>query len=267
MSTYFQKALARMGVPAAVAGRAEARGHYVDTTPGQQVESRGAVPRSVWLVVQGVASCQVRLDTGPVETFTLFGPGSWFNESQAVFERPSVVDIVTATPATLFELDKESFRALLSEEPDFLAAMMGLAAFRTVRLLEAMAVYKHGSPLLRLAFVLGHFAEAFDPDNGFSEGAIDVQQALELATSTHTLASLANTSRTVISELLAQVGDAGLIERRYGRVILNRYRSGWIRVRQSLLAGGALPANWGLPQLLQAMAQNGGAQPGALLAG
>jgi CRP-like cAMP-binding protein len=154
MSLLFAQSLAYIGVPLKTALRVEERGRTVELEPGSVVARRGSVSSGAWLLMQGLVSARVSLDTGGDDVFTLLGPGTWFNEQQALTGLPSVVDIVAVTPALVFNVGSEDFAELMAGEPKFLAAMLATAAYRTVRLSEALVVYKHASPALRLGFVL-----------------------------------------------------------------------------------------------------------------
>jgi len=245
--------LVGIGVERAVAQAAAALGQVQVDAPGTLIEARGRRCEAVWFLAEGVVAHRVALDDGTTAVVSLYGTGTLFNQQQALFDAPSAVDMVAMTPVSLVRIGLAAYRGLIEREPGFLRAMLRVTAFRATRLAEALAAFKHGSPAFRVGFVLSHFAQAFDPDCGFTRREPQRADALTLPTSAATLASMANMSRTTLGEVLNELGEAGFIGRGYRGIFFNDRRRAWLGLHQRLQREPALPASASCAQLIDAL--------------
>jgi CRP/FNR family cyclic AMP-dependent transcriptional regulator len=250
-------ALVALGMPPAAAESLSARARPARYEAGALIERRGERAGAVWFLVDGVVSHQVGLADGRPAVVTLYGPGTLFNQQQALFDDPNGVDTVAVTPVELLALQVPVYRELIELEPAFLHAMLRLTVHRATRLAEAVAAFKHGSPALRVAFVLGHFAQAFDPACGFSGQAPQADGLpLTLPASATMLASMANVSRSTLAEVLKELADAGFVSRgRRGSLRIER-RGAWLAMHGRLRSAATLPAAASCFDVVDALRQN-----------
>jgi CRP/FNR family transcriptional regulator, cyclic AMP receptor protein len=247
-------ALVALGMPPATAEDLSARARPASREAGDLIERRGDRAGAVWFLVQGVVSHQVRLADGRPAVVALYGPGTLFNQQQALFDGPNGVDTVAMTPVALLAFDVPLYRRLIEQEPAFLHAMLRLTVHRATRLAEALAAFKHGSPAFRVAFVLGHFAQAFDPVNGFSGTASRADApAMTLPVSSAALASMANVSRSTLSEVINELAGAGFVGRGARGSLRIERRAAWLSLRRRLQAEATLPARAGCAELVSAL--------------
>jgi CRP/FNR family transcriptional regulator, cyclic AMP receptor protein len=221
------------------------------------IEQRGARAGAVWFLVEGAVSHQVQLPDGKPAVVALYGPGTLFNQQQALFDGPNGVDTVAITPVALLAFDVPVYRALIEAEPAFLSAMLRLTVHRATRLAEAVATLKHGSPAYRVAFVLGHFAQAFDAGSGFA-GLEPAAQApaLTLPAGTAVLASMARVSRSTLAEVLREFAGAGFVRRGARGALRIERREAWLAWHAHLRSQAALPTNANCMDVLTALRQH-----------
>jgi len=248
------RALAGLGMPAAAAEALALQARPARCEAGSTIEKRGAPAGAVWFLAQGVVSHQVQLADGAKAVVALYGPGTLFNQQQALFDHPNGVDTVAITPVSLLGFDVPTYRALIEQEPDFLHAMLRLTVHRATRLAEAVTAFKHGSPAFRVAFVLGHFAQAFDPASGFTAQAPGAdEQALTLPASTSVLASMANVSRSTLAEVLRDLARAGFVRRGARGTLSIERRGAWLALQARLRSQATLPAQARCIDVLEAL--------------
>lgn len=249
-------ALVALGMPPAAAESLSARARPARHEAGALIERRGGRAGAVWFLVEGVVSHQVRLADGGAAVVSLYGSGTLFNQQQALFDDPNGVDTVAVTPVELLAWQVPVYRLLIEQEPAFLRAMLRLTVHRATRLAEAVAAFKHGSPAFRVAFVLGHFAQAFDPASGFSgQAARDHALPLTLPASATVFASMANVSRSTLAEVLKELADAGFVSRgRRGSLRIER-RGAWLAMHGRLRSAATLPAGASCADVLEALRQ------------
>ena len=247
-------ALVGLGMPRIAAEALSARTRASQHEAGAVIERRGDRAGAVWFLVEGVVSHQVRLADARPAVIALYGPGTLFNQQQALFDGPNGVDTVALTSVALLALDVRSYRALIEQEPAFLHAMLRLTVHRATRLAEAVTAIKHGSPAFRVAFVLSHFAQAFDPGCGFSGHAPEADApALTLPAGAAALASMANVSRSTLAEVLNELAGAGFVGRGARGSLRIERRAAWLSLRQRVLAQATVPARASCAELVRAL--------------
>lgn len=214
-----------------------------------------AAARAVWFLAEGVVSHQVRLRKGgAAAVVSLYGAGTLFNQQQALFDLPNAVDTVAVTPVALLGIEVAAYRALIEREPAFLRAMLSVTAHRATRLSEAVAAFKHGAPAFRVAFVLSHFALAFDPSCGFTgRNPARATAEIVLPASLSVLASMANVSRSALGVVLRELSGAGFVGRSARGALRIERRAAWLGLRQRLQAEATLPARASCAELIEVL--------------
>lgn len=250
-------ALAGLGMRPAAAQALASRARAARREAGDVIERRGAQAGAVWFLLEGAVSHQVQLPDGKPAVVALYGPGTLFNQQQALFDGPNGVDTVAITPVDLLAFDVPVYRALIDDEPAFLNAMLRLTVHRANRLAEAVVAIKHGSPAYRVAFVLGHFAQAFDAGSGFTGLEPAAQPtAFTLPASTAVLASMARVSRSTLAEVLRELAAAGFVRRGARGALRIERRGAWAGMAARLRTQPTLPAQARCIDVLQALRQH-----------
>ena len=247
-------ALAGLGMQPAAAEALASLSRPARREAGDVIELRGARAGAVWFLLEGAVSHQVQLPDGKPAVVALYGPGTLFNQQQALFDGPNGVDTVAVTPVAMLAFDVPVYRALIDDEPAFLNAMLRLTVHRATRLAEAVVALKHGSPAYRVAFVLGHFAQAFDAGGGFTglEPAAR-PSAFILPAGTAMLASMARVSRSTLAEVLRELAGAGFVRRGARGALRIERRGAWLAWQARLRSQATLPADARCIDVLQAL--------------
>lgn len=245
--------LVALGLPPSMADAVASLARPARHDAGAAIERRGAPAQAVWFLAEGVVSHQVRLSHGASAVVSLYGAGTLFNHQHALFDAPNAVDTMAVTAVASLALDVPSYRALIEREPTFLRAMLRLTAHRATRLAEALAVFKQGSPVCRIAFVLAHCAEAFDPECGFSWNEPAHAAGITLPASLAALASMANVSRSTLAEVLRELTRAGFVGRAARGALRIEQRAAWLALLRRKQAEPALAPRASAAELVAAL--------------
>ncbi len=166
-------------------------------------------PEELWWVAAGRVKSFLLTDTGAERVLGFFGAGSVFGEETLLAGEGSAATYAGATDGVAYVLNRDALARLLCSDPGLtLTLLRALArkAHYSVKLVEEMTFLDVGQrvrqALVRLAAEEG--------------GTIGITQ--------QELANLVGASRVMVTNVLAELRQAGLIEARRGRLVVRDAR-------------------------------------------
>jgi CRP-like cAMP-binding protein len=198
---------------------AELRANILDSVRVRRVDSGGVLfrhgerPEGVFGLVSGHVKFRISSREGRELVQGLTSSGSWFGEVSLFDGEPRAQDAVALGPvvAALFPIDR--FRAVTEAHPQYLRNFAQIMA-RNIREMTTFTYEVASAPPSArierlLGFLLQHeLTEAYD-----SSVILDVGQ--------ETLAAVAGLSRQTVNRELKRLAEAGVVECRYGRVVVD----------------------------------------------
>ncbi|MFV0279905.1 MAG: Crp/Fnr family transcriptional regulator [Rhodoblastus sp.] len=170
----------------------------------------GDPPTGQFAVLQG--SVQLTLTTlrGKQVLFSLFRPGAWFGHLSVLDEKPRFQDAIAAERTLLLFFPKSAFDAIVDDEPRYALDFTRLIC-QHIRITMEMLAEALTAPLpARVAQALLTVADESGPSPG--SAARMTQESL---------ASMLGVTRQSVSRVLKTYKTQGLIDVRYGCIIVS----------------------------------------------
>lgn len=211
-------------LPADLAEKVVRRGVVRSYQTGQLVHSRGDPSDGIGIILSG----QVRFSTVNAEgrriTTILFGPGELYGLLGMFTESPRVSDAHATQPTRLIALSRTRFDGLLEEEPKMRDYLLKFISKRLELVIAGLESQRRLPLRVRAANLLRQIAA--------KEGKVTRTQeslAQELAVSRYALG-------TALKNLQAE----GLIETRYGRILIPDLKAlaNWVEKHQAQHVAG-----------------------------
>ena len=173
---------------------------------------RGELPEGLFGLVGGRVMFRTSTREGREIVQGLAGPGAWFGEVSLFDGAPRSQDAVALGPAVAAMFPISSFRAVTEAQPRYVGNFAQIMA-RNLREMTTFTYEVAASPpsarIVRLLCFLLQYEFAQAPG---SAAVLDVGQDI--------LAAVAGLSRQTVNRELNRLAAAGIVECRYGRVVV-----------------------------------------------
>ena len=193
-------------LPAALQAKLRAAAPPRRFADGQLIQSRGQAADGFWLIEAGAVSVGQFLPHGEFRGVALLGPGDSYGELAVLSGRPRIVDAVARGAASLRLIRGAAFERLLAANPGAMRALLGALAAQLQETLDLLAGIRRGTTAARAAGLVANFA------GGAGEGPRTV------AVTQQEIADLLGVTRATANAALAELEQAGLLRRAYGRI-------------------------------------------------
>ncbi|WP_349744437.1 Crp/Fnr family transcriptional regulator [Roseateles cavernae] len=222
--SYMLDHLIGMGVPPVHAAAAMREILVRTFQPSETLAGRGDTAAWLYHLADGLVMGCVQTDLG-LQALHLHGREDWFNAPAGHFDAPLPTDLVALTCTTAFLVPVSLYSHLLNTEPAFARRMLDLVAFRGYRLVDMMLAFKHGTPAFRIAYTLGHLAESIQA-GPTGESSLEASLAVS--------SQLCGVSRTILTDMVARLVKADLLQHHYGRLVFKQGRTVWVSFMHQL---------------------------------
>jgi CRP-like cAMP-binding protein len=145
---------------------------------------------------------------GKEQVLRLIGPGSTFNEVPALDGGPNPASAAALEPSTVYVLGSTELRRLILERPAVAAAAVRSLAVALRHLVELVEELSFRRVTARVAKIL------------LDQEAAVVQGRPPHRLTQQEMAAMAGTAREMVGRALKELGAAGAIEMRHGRVVV-----------------------------------------------
>lgn len=117
--------------------RADLASHLVRVpyVQGERITRQGAIAHWLYVLCQGEADIQLRLENGESRKVSTLSAPSFFGEMGLMTGEPRMADVVATTDVTCFRLDKASFESIVQTRPELATEFSQVLAHRRVDLL------------------------------------------------------------------------------------------------------------------------------------
>jgi CRP-like cAMP-binding protein len=182
--------------------------------PGQRLYDRGDPAEGCYRVLEGCVRLSGASRDGRETLLDFYGPGTWFGDISAFDGLPRVHDIhAYAEPTALLQIATRDMEELQAAHPALTRAFLRFVALRTRILLVALESYSTQTMEQRLANRLLMLAVSFGATT--PEGL-----RIKLHLPQEILARLIGTTRQRVSQIFKKWELDGLVEHRYGDILL-----------------------------------------------
>ena len=172
---------------------------------GQLVQQHGDEADGFWVIEEGVVLVGQFLAQGEFRAVARLVAGDSYGELAVLAGNRRVVDAIASGPAAMRWIDAGRYRKALECDPQSLASLSRALAVQLQEMIGATATARSGSVAQRLAGLLLNLRGA-----GSGDEAIRASQ--------QQLADLMGLTRVTVNKGLAELENAGLIRRDYGRI-------------------------------------------------
>lgn len=183
-------------------------GHRRTFSDGQFVHSRGDENPGISIIEDGAAQAGIYSADGSFVLTSYIGPGHTFGDFTVFTNLPRTHDISAVGPTTILEVPARRFKALCSEDPQYMQALMQTTLMRSHLILEMLHAVRSLPLLERVAKFLLILAPG-----GANAPKLKFRQS--------DLASTLGVSRASMNAALAKLETLGLLERGYGYVTIH----------------------------------------------
>ncbi|MDW3223963.1 MAG: Crp/Fnr family transcriptional regulator [Paracoccaceae bacterium] len=176
---------------------------------GTTVYNAGEDHCCLYGVVKGSLRFVITMNEQPPRFAHLVGPGTWFGENELVLGRSAILEVTSATDATLFRLNQVQFERLLESHPVGWRAIAALSTMNVGLAIGSVDDLMIRDPRQRVCAVLLRLAAQPNAPQG--------QPPMDTLALTQTdLSTAANLSRSKTAEILGSLAAAGAVETIYG---------------------------------------------------
>lgn len=173
---------------------------------GELILQRGDTAREFWFIESGVVQIGRYSIDGKLTLFALLGPGESFGEQGFLGEFPRMVDAIAGNETTLIEIGEAELLAAIESDPSVARIMLKAMANMVQQAFDLIDAGRNLSTVERVVQALLQLREED------SDVAIPVTQ--------QELSELVGVSRISLGKALGKLETAGVIERRYGGIIV-----------------------------------------------
>jgi CRP-like cAMP-binding protein len=226
VSNYAVQILARLGLNEASARAIAPRLVVASHDAGEAVWLQNQQLSAWCFIISGVVVGTSPGISGARLPVTLHGPESWFGELPVLNQEPTLLDYVCATDVQLIRMPVRSFLHAVSTDPGFSAHILKMMARRAQLQLDLVISLKVGSPIMRTILGLAQIAEAL-------AGAVHRDEALAVPIKQSLVAAICGVSRTLLSQFLQALQEAGWVRVHYSRLELVRPHA-WIGLARAM---------------------------------
>jgi CRP/FNR family cyclic AMP-dependent transcriptional regulator len=179
--------------------------------PGASVFVTGDPPTGQFAVLEGSVKLTASKPDGKQVIFGIFRPGAWFGHLAVLDEKPRFQDATAMERTRLMFLSKSAFDAILAQEPRYALEFARLIC-QHIRVAMEMLAESMTAPLpARVAQALLEIATG--------------PQAPQTRITQESLAAMIGVSRQTVNRVLKSYKTQGLIDVRYGRIVVSDPRS------------------------------------------
>lgn len=175
--------------------------------PGQLVQHRGDILDGFWVVEKGQLKAGHYRANGDMQVLVILGRGDSFGELACLGGFPRVVDVESIGDSELLWISDSDFSRTIANSPQVSRALLGALSVQLQEALDNLLVLRKMSPSKRLGRILLGMAQG-----RAAPAVLKVRQ--------QELAELVGVTRMTISTALMQMETLGLIERQYGKIIV-----------------------------------------------
>jgi CRP-like cAMP-binding protein len=174
---------------------------------------QGELPEGLFGLVGGRVKFRTCTRDGREVVQGLTGPGNWFGEVSLFDGRPRGQDAVALGPAVAAMFPVDCFRSITEAHPQYLRNFAEIMAGNIREMTAFIYDVAAAAPSARIERLLGFLVQhEFDRAPG-SPVVLDVGQDI--------LAAVAGLSRQTVNRELNRLAAAGVVECRYGRVLVD----------------------------------------------
>ncbi|MGJ8585547.1 MAG: Crp/Fnr family transcriptional regulator [Marinosulfonomonas sp.] len=179
---------------------------YQSVEKGEAIFRSGDASRGLVAIVSGAALGSVTtFDQGAIPAHLMF-PGSWIGATTVISGTQHEFGLVAANTSVYAAISLSDVNSILADRPEFWRDLAILTVANQRILLEAAKGLMYRSPRRRLIATLCRLV-----------GAAEYEwSSLDLPISHTELAVMSNLSRSFVADILADLEDAGIVERNYG---------------------------------------------------
>ncbi|CAD5108427.1 Crp/Fnr family transcriptional regulator [Zestomonas carbonaria] len=181
---------------------------------GQTLFRRGDKPDGLYIVLEGSLRVSGTSRDGLEAVLNFYEPGCWIGAVSALDGLPRAHDAQAVTASLVLQITPADLETLIARHPPFCRFLLHLQSSQMRALLVGFEAFSTQSLEQRFASRLMALASAFG--SPMPQGGLNI----ELRLSQETLAQLLGTTRQRINQLLKKWEQEGLIEQRYGRIVV-----------------------------------------------
>jgi len=185
---------------------------------GERLFSRGEPPDGLFGVEEGIVRVSGLSPQGRESVLDFYGKDSWFGEVASLSHLHRLHYADAYVPTRILHVEQHTLDDLIQTSPSIGRAFLRLGSLRLGALLVALEQYSTQTLETRLASRLMMLASTFGSDS-----AIGVH--IDLRLPQETLALLIGSTRQRVNQLLKVWEERGVIQHRYGRILLRDRRS------------------------------------------
>jgi len=174
---------------------------------------RGDASDGVYGVLEGTLRLSGTSKEGREAVLDFYEPGAWIGEISSLDGLPRTHDAYAHVPTRVLHLSLKHLEALLERYPELSRHLLRLECRRLRLLLGEVEAFSLNTLEQRLAGRLLMLAEAYGSPTAWG-------QRIELHLSQELLAQLVGVSRQRVNQIFKAWEIDGLVEQRYGRVLL-----------------------------------------------
>ncbi len=201
-------------LPAEVRDEVLAHGRQRRLAAGQRLFRRGDRADGLYIVLEGSLRLSGTSRDGLEAVLNFYEPGCWVGLVSLLDGQPRIHDAQAAMPSLVLQLTPADVESLIGRHPAFARFLLHLQSSMLRALLVGFEAFSTQSLEQRLASRLLALAAAFGSAN--ADGGL----AIELRLSQETLALLLGSTRQRVSQLLKKWGQDGIIEQKYGCIVV-----------------------------------------------
>ncbi|WBG61695.1 Crp/Fnr family transcriptional regulator [Pseudomonas citronellolis] len=201
-------------LPAEVRDEVLAHGRQRRLAAGQRLFRRGDRADGLYIVLEGSLRLSGTSRDGLEAVLNFYEPSCWVGLVSLLDGQPRIHDAQAAMPSLVLQLTPADVESLIGRHPAFARFLLHLQSSMLRALLVGFEAFSTQSLEQRLASRLLALAAAFGSAN--ADGGL----AIELRLSQETLALLLGSTRQRVSQLLKKWGQDGIIEQKYGCIVV-----------------------------------------------
>jgi CRP/FNR family cyclic AMP-dependent transcriptional regulator len=175
---------------------------------GEAIYRIGDPPGGLWAIVDGAVQIEIPGPAAAPELAHFATPGYWFGEGPLIHSAPRRVGVVAATPSTLATISLSDCNAVLAEEPANWRWIALLATMNTDLAIGVAADLLLQGPRERVIAALLRLG-------GFRNGLFLPSSPKTISLSQERLGQITNLSRTLVSGIVRNLEEQGLIKIEY----------------------------------------------------
>lgn len=174
---------------------------------GELILQRGDTAREFWYIESGVVQIGRYSVDGKLTLFALLGPGESFGEQGFLGEFPRMVDAIAGNETRLIEIGEAELLAAIESDTSVARIMLKAMANMVQQAFELIHAGRNLSTVERVSQALVRLR---------SEEGRDVA----IRVTQQELSELVGVSRISLGKALGKLETAGVIERRYGGIVV-----------------------------------------------